>query len=266
MKRIKIQIIVALLVTVALTGCMVCKSSVDLHKGTIKKKIKISSKPTTAMIFINEKKIGKTPFKTTFEYGNERLIYIKAVPLYPNQFTQNIYLDIPPVPKKMMIYMDHQPKILNKKAVTQYVPPERHPEVTITKVDTVFIQQLIVKDKILTPPIAYFAINSVKIQELDKLNDFIKILQATQDVMVDIYGFSDINEEDKEISLNRAKAVFNYFVESGVDATRLRVFGNSGLLFTTATRESKDPALNRKVMFQLYNVGHEDMIQNPESK
>jgi outer membrane protein OmpA-like peptidoglycan-associated protein len=264
MKHIKIQFILILIITVALSGCTVCKRSVDLNKGTFKKKITIRSKPTKAMIYINEKQIGKTPFKTTLEYGTNRLINIKAVPIYPNQYTQNIYLNIPPVPKRMTIYMNHKPKDYSVKAVSQAMPLARHPEVTITKVDTVYIQQLKVQDKVLAPPVIYFDKDSVKLRDVDKLNTFLKMIQETPEVMVDIYGFSDVKETDGDIALSRAKATFNYLVENGVDPTRLRVFGNGGVMLSTTSKEMNDPAMNRKVMFQLYNIGNEDMVNNSE--
>lgn len=258
MKHIRIQIILVLVIAVALSGCTVCKRSVDLHKGTFKKTIKICSKPTKAMIYINEKQIGKTPFKTRLEYSTSHLINIKAVPINPNQYTQNIYLNIPPVPKKMTIYMNHKPKDASK-AVSQFVPMTRHPEVTVTKVDTVYIQQLTVKDKVLTPPIIFFDKESSKLYEQKKLNEFIKNLQNAQDVMLDVYGFSDTNETGADIALNRAKVVFNYLVENGIDPTRLRVFGNGGISLITTGKEAIDPAMNHKVMFQMYNVGSEDI-------
>lgn len=247
-----------LVVFVALAGCAVTKRSVDLNKGTYKKSITIRSKPTQAMVYINEKQIGKTPFTTKLEYGGNRLINIKAVPLYPNQYTQNIYLNIPPVPKSMMIYMNHKPRDLGKKAVTQNSIPERHPEVTITRIDTVFIQQTKLQDRFLTPPIIYFENESVKLTDFSKLNDFIKMLEESPDTMIDIFGCSDA-KETSTIALSRAKTVFNYFVESGVDPTRLRIFGNGGIVLSTPSENLNKPALNRKVIFELYNAEFEDL-------
>lgn len=265
MKYSRAFIIFMLVLFVALSGCTVCRKSVDLHKGTIKKNIKICSKPTKAMIYINEKPIGKTPFKTKLEYGSNHLVNIKAVPLYPNQYTQNIYLSIPPVPKKMTIIMtqkpvDHKPKAVSvelppakpSRAVITRVDTSKGTQVTKTIVDTVFVQQTHVEEKIIVPPIVYFDSNEVKPYNYESLDEFINLMKDKLDIMIDIYGYADSREDAKTMPLSRAKAIFNYMVKSGVEPSRMHVFGTAGTMQTAMGKEAADPALARKVMFQLY--------------
>ncbi|HNX02014.1 MAG TPA: OmpA family protein [Candidatus Cloacimonadota bacterium] len=251
MKSTKIFILFLIMI-LSLCGCTVCRKSVDLHKGTIKQHIKICSKPTKAMIYINDKQIGKTPFKTKLEYGPNKLVNIKAVPLFPNQFTQNIYLSIPPVPRKMTIIMTQRPKQQTVAAQPADASEQAKTVVTVTKVDTVFVQQTRVEEKVIVPPVVYFEYNEVKPLDFSKIDNFVKMMMDKPDIMIDIYGYTDPKEDSNTLSLSRAKSVFNYMVDSGIDATRLHVYGTSGTMQTAMGRDSAESRSNRKVMFQLY--------------
>ncbi|MDI3503986.1 MAG: hypothetical protein PWP64_922, partial [Candidatus Cloacimonadota bacterium] len=71
------------------------------ESGMFTQTMKIRSLPTKAKIYINDREVGTTPLKYEFGYEDSRLVNIKAVPLYPNQYTQNIFLMLPPIPKTM---------------------------------------------------------------------------------------------------------------------------------------------------------------------
>lgn len=111
MKIIRYTVIIIFVLTLSLTACSKNKHAIiNEESGMFNSTIKIRSLPTKAMIYINEREIGTTPLSYKLSHEQSRMINIKAVPLYPNQYTQNIFVMIPPIPKTMTIYMNHYPE------------------------------------------------------------------------------------------------------------------------------------------------------------
>ena len=81
------------------------KKSMDIQDGTFVEEVTIRTLPTKAMIYINDRKVGKTPFRTEIQYSEESMLNIRAVPFHRNQWTQNLYLSVPPIPEMMTIYI-----------------------------------------------------------------------------------------------------------------------------------------------------------------
>jgi hypothetical protein len=86
------------MVSLFLGACAKNKRSIDLEeRGMFSQKIKIRTLPTNATIYINEKEIGTSPLTYKLSHEDNRMINIKAIPIYPNQYTQNIFLMVPPI-------------------------------------------------------------------------------------------------------------------------------------------------------------------------
>jgi len=248
--------------SVSLLACTKYKTSMDLPEGTFIEKMTIRSKPSAARIFINDKEVGKTPFKTKLWYSDSRMINIKAVPIYPHQYTQNIYLMVPPMPKTMTIYMDHQPVVTSKEQIAYNPPEKRLPEI-VTEVDTVFVPKVVKKEVALTPPVVYFdwAKYDILPSEETKLQEVVTILKSSPDLSCDIYGYADITGREKanlKLSLNRANRVREYLVKNGIDISRMRIFGSGQTITINGEGFEMELSTNRRVQFTFYKMTSPD--------
>jgi outer membrane protein OmpA-like peptidoglycan-associated protein len=94
------------------------------------------------------------------------------------------------------------------------------------------------------------------------LNDLVKALQNNPTVSVEIQGYvccADTNSDGLDLDLNtqdlsvqRAKAIYNYLVEKGIDSTRLRYqgFGGSRKIFPIEQNEY-ERSRNRRVEIKI---------------
>lgn len=228
------------------------------ERGMFTQTMKIRSLPTKAKIYINDHEIGTTPLKYEFGYEDSRLVNIKAVPLYPNQYTQNIFLMLPPIPKTMTIYMNHFPPDYERNKESEFKPPEKpKPEVIVqTEIDTVYIENEITKIQSLSLPAIYFETDQYNIQssEEEKLQDLIQILNENPDFYLDIYGFADeraSEEYNLKLTLNRANAVKEYLIEQGIDAARVSAYGHGKVSKISSEGLELDLSQSRKVLFLL---------------
>lgn len=231
---------------------------IEEQSGMFGKKIKIRTQPTKARIFINEREIGESPLTYEVTHSEQRMLNIKAIPMYPNQYSQNIFLMVPPIPKAMTIYMNHIPENYDRTKDKPFTPPEKPEPIVITnvEVDTVYIDRTTKEPYLVTIPIIYFDTDKFDIlrSEEDKLQTLITALKHYQDLSVEIYGFADRrNTEDynRTLSLNRATAVKDYLVRNGIKESRMRTFGHGIARMVDKTGTEMDLQENRKVIFVL---------------
>lgn len=257
----KMQFIAMLLVIlIAFTGCNANKRTglIEDQSGMFGKKIRITTQPTKAKIFINERELGESPLTYEISHSESRMLNIKAVPLYPNQYTQNIFLMVPPLPQNMTIYMNHIPENYDRTVDKPFTPPAKPEPVVITQVerDTVYIENIQKTDTLIPTPEIYFdtALFNIKPEFEDELQTFITALKHNQEFSVEIYGYADKRNSadyNRTLSLNRAKAVKEYLVNNGIKDTRLTIYG-SGITKTTDEHGAEvDLQVNRKVIFIL---------------
>ncbi|MEZ4801445.1 MAG: OmpA family protein [Gelidibacter sp.] len=92
---------------------------------------------------------------------------------------------------------------------------------------------------------------SVSIEELDKLS---KYLNRNQETSIEIYGHTDnvgTAKRNKELSLQRAKAVSDYLIAHGLNAERIKWFGYGSSKPMTSNQSEQGRAQNRRVEFKL---------------
>lgn len=227
-------------------------------RGMFRQNIRIRTLPTNAKIFINDREIGTSPLTYTIRHEERRMFNIKAVPLYPNQYTQNIFLMVPPIPKRMTIYMNHYPEDYDRSKDTPYSPPEKPlPEVIIeTKIDTIYVETHTTDLIIPALPVIYFDTDlyNITYSEEQKLIPLVDLLKKEQSLLLDIYGFADIRateEHNIKLSLNRANSVRDYLIRNGINPARLASFGHGKISKVTADGLTMDLSENRKVIFLL---------------
>ncbi len=103
----------------------------------------------------------------------------------------------------------------------------------------------------------YFETNSYSITAESKrvVDVFVDFLNHNPTVKVELQGHTDNigNDEDNRLlSENRAKSVYNYLISKGIPANRLRYkgYGESKPIATNATEEGR--AQNRRTVFLIY--------------
>jgi outer membrane protein OmpA-like peptidoglycan-associated protein len=233
------------------------KKSMDIHEGTFVEEITIRTLPTKATIYINDRKVGKTPFRTEIQYSEDTMLNIRAVPIYANQWTQNLYLSVPPIPEMMTIYMNVPPKFkdFREDDDSQVKPlPKREP-IVITKIDT--LEKVVERKIAYIAPVIYFKFDQKTIEPSQevKLQPFIEMLKANLDLKADIHGYADLRGDiayNRTLSLERAEAVMDYLLKNGISKTRLRVFADGEV--ETVNIEGVDMIypVNRRVQFELF--------------
>lgn len=240
-----------------LGGCAKNKDSIVLEEGGMfSQKIRISSQPTKAKIYINEKEIGETPLTYRISHEQRRMLNIKAVPIFPNQYTQNIFLMVPPIPKTLTIYMNHYPEDYERDKDTPFNPPAKPlPDVIVkTERDTVYVVQHTKETEILSLPIIFFDTDSyaLGITEEPKLKPLIEMLNTNQDLLLEIYGFADKRASEKhnlQLTLNRANVVKDYLIKNGINPARLSAFGHGKIAQVSSEGVAMDLSQSRKVLF-----------------
>lgn len=104
-----------------------------------------------------------------------------------------------------------------------------------------------------------------------ELNQILTAMKDFPDTKWRIEGYTDntgSNNFNKELSLNRALSVYNYFVKNGIEPTRLFVkgYGSDSPIADNNTETGK--ALNRRVAIVLVNNENlkSDSYENPNTK
>jgi outer membrane protein OmpA-like peptidoglycan-associated protein len=259
----KLEILILLMLTTAFTfsACSRNKHAIiNEESGMFSQKIKISSLPTKAKIYINEREIGETPLSYRISHEDSRMLNVKAVPLYPNQYTQNIFLMVPPIPKTMTIYMNHYPEDYDKNKDKEFVPPQKpEPEIIVqTEIDTVFVENQIKEILTLKLPAIYFDTDKyeIKASEMGKLIDLVELLNQNPQLHMDIFGFADHRASEKynlTLTLNRAKAVREFLIGQGIAGDRLSAYGHGKVSKVSSEGLDMDLQESRKVLFLLRN-------------
>ncbi len=251
---IKIMKLVNLIFLIALiTACTPYKKSIFIPEGVFEEKVLLRSEPTEAVIYINGKEIGETPFRTSLFYSEDRLINIKAVPIYPNQFTQNIFVRVPPIPKTMTIYMNEKPKFVFETKDDNIKPPAKRPPTEVVKYDTLYVDRI----SYYTTPTIYFDFDKVDIKPSDaaKLRNLAQFLKTNPEVYLDILGAADVRGGDKynvTLSLNRSRAVADFLAKSGIPHDRMYTRGVGRTYIYDDQENPMSYQESRTAIFNLY--------------
>lgn len=220
-----------------LSACTPYKLIEDIPPGMHRKRILFRSEPTSTQIFINDKYLGVTPIKTDIGYIGTRSINVKAQPLFPSQYPQNITLKVPRVPNKMTVFMDYNPlaafemtqkdKKLGEAGGAGAGAGDGELDIFSLK-DTIIIKEPI------PLPIIYYDFDEyfIRESEKDKLYAIVDLMIKNPDLKLSIHGHADERGTpvyNKVLSTNRALSVYEYLVDSDVEPERLRIYGHGEL-------------------------------------
>ncbi len=237
-----------LLLIVLLQSCVIVNSKIP--KGVNRKTILIKSEPTTARIYLNDEYLGKTPLKTKLWYEKEKFVNIKAEPVYPNQFAQNLFFKIPPIPPKLVIYMDYQARkkhSYEKEKKVYKIKEEVKKDVKKIKTVTEEIPAVL--------PVIYFETDKFNIEstEAEKIDFVTKLLQSYGDYKLSIHAHADERgsaEYNRELSQNRAQAVKDEFIKRGISGSRLEIFIHGEQITWDEDKQQVELHYNRAVDFR----------------
>jgi peptidoglycan-associated lipoprotein len=213
----------------------------DFPKGIFTQKIFINSQPTSAQIFINNKKAGHTPLTTYVWHGEADTIHIKAVPFNDfkkMQYEQNIIFEMPSIPRKLLIYMNEPPAL---------------DLISIPTED----QKIVYLKKLIDLPVIYFDFDkaNLKFEFHNPLNQVIAFLKENPLFNVILEGYADERgsvDYNYPLSLRRARAVRHYLVSNGIDKNRIRIFGHGKITTVNLKGIKVEYSVNRKVVIDVY--------------
>lgn len=233
-------ILFALAVITLFSACTPYKLVEELPAGTHRKRIVFRSEPTPTDIYINDNYLGRTPVKTDLWYMGTRRLNVRAQPLYPSQYPQNIVLKIPKVPAKMTIFMDYNPMTeFSMKESKDGVDAADAGEMADALGEPEDFSMASLKDTVIIKepvplPVIYFDFDEHYIPEdqLDKLDPIVELLLKNPDYLISIHGHADERgtvEYNKVLSTNRALAVYEFMLEHDIEPERMRIFGHGEL-------------------------------------
>jgi len=248
----------AALVLGFLSACTPFSMVEDIPDGLHRKRMLFRSEPTRTEIFINDKYLGITPIQTDIGYIGERTINVKAQPLYPAQFPQNIIVKIPRVPNKMTIFMDYNP-------LADYVMKQKEGKVgdaeddinAVEEFDIFSLKDTIIIKEPIPLPIIYYDFDEYYIRESeeDKLYAVIDLMIKNPLLKLTIHGHADERGTpvyNKVLSTNRALSVYEFLVDSDVEPNRMRIYGHGELNIVEQSGKRLENQNDRITSFRIH--------------
>ncbi len=102
----------------------------------------------------------------------------------------------------------------------------------------------------------FFDIDKYELKEKSRteLNKTILLLESNPSLRIEISGHTDNSGSDtynKQLSLNRAKAVYQYLIEHGIDSKRLKYAGYGSSVPVAPNNSEENRRLNRRIEFRV---------------
>lgn len=128
------------------------------------------------------------------------------------------------------------------------VPVVTHDTVTVTKTDTVYVQQVQEIEKNFNA--AQFKVDDATLNDSAKfaLHDLATLMKNHAEIKVDIVGHTSSEgsvQHNQQLSEARAKAAYDFLVSQGVEASRLKYEGKG----SSEPVDPNKPELNRRTEF-----------------
>ena len=237
-----------------LSGCAPTRNYMKKPEGVVGRRVLIKTQPTKARIFVEDVYIGMTPLRTTLWYEKEKFINVRAEPVYQNQMAQNIYLRIPPIPRKFTIYMNYDYR--RAMLLAGEDKPVSEPLVMEPEVIRIIEKEIVEQERPFILPSIFFATDSYDLtaNDLLVLKELAEMLISNQDFFLTINAHADIRggrDYNYELSYNRGMAVRGALLSFGVKEGRLNLLVHGAREVLDEQRELIPLNLNRVVDFQI---------------
>jgi len=241
------------------SACTPYKLVEQIPEGTHRKRIVFRSEPTPTEIFINEKYLGTTPIKTDLWFIGDRRINVRAQPLYPSQFPQNIVLKIPKIPDKMTIFMDYNPMgefALQQKEGAAGIADDGYGG-EVEQFSLASLKDTILIKEPIPLPVIYFDYDKhyIRESEKDKLYPLVELMIKNPLFKVSIHGHADERGTpgyNKVLSTNRALAIYEFLLDNDIEEDRLRIYGHGVLTVVERDGYKLEYQNDRIVSFRLH--------------
>lgn len=239
-------LIIAVILAFSFVSCRYKRIKADAPYVSEKGDVYIDSKPTEAVIFINGKKIGKTPLVTEFWFTEESKVKISAIPMYKDQFRQDVVLTVPAIPRHIMFFMTNKPKdkykITENPVIIEEVPQEKE------------IPQ--VEKEIYHSPTVLFSVNETFIDEkqVERVKLFAAGIKDINGIRIQVHGYADESgnkEINRNLSIKRAQAVAALLSSEGVSGERISLFGHGETYTVNNEGIYMEASVNRKVEIRI---------------
>lgn len=142
----------------------------------------------------------------------------------------------------------------DRKAIVYYTklpPPPIIPETDFSKA----VNTAKKGDKLKLPNMNFYNNSDIMLPESKPiLNDLLSILQKNKKLKIEVQGHICCQvKEENEISLKRAKAVYNFLMSNGIDASRLsyKSFGSSVPIYKLPEKNETEKIANRRVEIEI---------------
>ena len=105
----------------------------------------------------------------------------------------------------------------------------------------------------------------------EQLDELVNLMLEYSSMLIEIHGHTDSRGDDKynqNLSENRTKSVFDYLVQKGIEANRMKYFGYGEKKPIADNNDSEGRQLNRRVEFVVTHIDEENTVikQNNEIK
>lgn len=259
----KLRVIFPLVLVFAafFSACTPFKIVDKIPAGTHRKRILFRSEPTRTEIFLDDRYLGITPIETDIWYIGDRSITVRAQPLYPSQYPQNIVLKVPRVPNKMTIFMDYNPmaafEMKKKEGGVEGAEDDEEVLAAVEEFDAFSLKDTIIIKEPVPLPIIYYDFDKYFIRESEKpkLYPIIELMQKNPDLLLTIHGHADERGTvvyNKVLSTNRALSVYEFMVDSDIEPNRMRIFGHGELTIVERDGYKLERQNDRVTTFRLH--------------
>jgi outer membrane protein OmpA-like peptidoglycan-associated protein len=102
----------------------------------------------------------------------------------------------------------------------------------------------------------FFDVDKYDLKEKSRteLNKTVMLMESNPDLKMEISGHTDnsgSDEHNRELSLNRARAVYQYLVDQGIDPDRLKFTGYGSSVPVAPNDSEENRQLNRRIEFRV---------------
>lgn len=216
------------------------------------KAVNIVTSPSTAIIYLNGKKLGESPLSIEIERLTDLSNQITALPMFAHQFRQDLSLSKGSLPEQVKIFMDIDTRDRNQGADDE--PKENEEQTSKEMVACSGNHQM---------QRLYFNTDDYRISEAQKL--YLKelachLLNKENTPKLRVYGHADLRGSSAyniDLSLKRALSVKEFLTQSGYPAELIATFAYGETQLRGHNKAALPLQENRRIHFEVLYAEHD---------